>query len=84
MLLRARYLHYPKVPELMRERHLYYNNTVQYIEEQRRQGKVFVIRPKQKSDVGRVEKDRARLDALYEEGYRDAEACYIDLLEYLA
>lgn len=83
-LLRARYLHYPKVPELMRERHLSYNNTVQYIEEQRRQGKVFVIRPKYKSDVGRVEKDKAKLDALYGQGYRDAEACYMDLLEYLA
>lgn len=83
-LLRARYLHFPKVYELMRERHLSYNNTVQYIEELQKQGKVFVIRPKQKSNVGRVEKDRAKLDALYEEGYRDAEDCYMELLEYLS
>lgn len=83
-LIRARYMRYPKVYECMRERHLTYNNTLQYIEEMQSQGKVFVIRPKQKSDVGRVEKDKAKLDALYEEGYRDAENCYLELLEYLS
>ena len=83
-LIRARYMRYPKVYECMRERHLTYNNTMQYIEEMQSQGKVFVIRPKQKSNVGRVEKDKAKLDALYEEGYRDAENCYLELLEYLA
>ena len=83
-LIRARYVRYPKVYECMRERHLTYNNTLQYIEEMQSQGKVFVIRPKQKSNVGRVEKDKAKLDALYEEGYRDAENCYLELLEYLS
>lgn len=83
-LIRARYVRYPKVYECMRERHLTYNNTLQYIEEMQTQGKVFVIRPKQKSNVGRVEKDKAKLDALYEEGYRDAENCYLELLEYLS
>ncbi len=82
-LIRARYMRYPKVYECMRERHLTYNNTLQYIEEMQSQGKVFVIRPKQKSNVGRIEKDKAKLDALYEEGYRDAENCYLELLEYL-
>ncbi len=83
-LIRARYMRYPKVYECMRERHLTYNNTLQYIEEMQSQGKVFVIRPKQKSNVGRVEKDKAKLDALYEEGYRDAENSYLELLEYLS
>lgn len=82
-LVKARYIRFPKVYERMRERHLAYNSTVQYIEEMQKQGKVFVIRPKHKSDVGRVEKDKAKLDALYEEGYRDAENCYLELLEYL-
>lgn len=82
-MIKARYVRYPKVYECMRERHIAYNGTVQYIEELKKQGKVFVIRPKHKSNVGRVEKDRAKLEALYEEGYKDAESCYIDLLEYL-
>lgn len=82
-MIKARYVRYPKVYELMRERHITYNSTVQYIEELQSKGKIFVIRPKQKSDVGRVEKEKAKLDALYEEGYRDAESCYNDLMKYL-
>ena len=81
--VRARYLRYPKVYELMRERHLSYNATVQYIEEKREKGELFVIRPKCKSGVGRIEKDKAKMKALYEEGYRDAQECYLELLEYL-
>ena len=82
-LMKVRYARYPKVYELMRERHVHYNNTVQFIEEQREQGNVFVIRPKHASKVGRLEKDKTKLDTLYEEGYRDAEECYVELLEYL-
>lgn len=83
-LIKARYVRYPKVYELMRERHLTYNNTVQYIEEQKQKGNIFVIRPKQVSGVGRIEKDKEKLKALYEEGYRDAKECYPALLEYLS
>ena len=83
-LIRARYVRYPKIYELMRERHIAYNSTVEYIEEQKEQGKVFVIRPKHKSDVGRVEKDKDKLTALYQEGYEDAASCYLELLEYLS
>lgn len=83
MAVRARYLRYPRVYELMRERHLSYNNTVQYIEEKEKSGDVFVIRPKHVSKVGRVEKDKDKMTALYEEGYQDAGNCYLELLEYL-
>lgn len=82
-LLKVRYLRYPRVYELMRERHLSYNTTVQYIEEKQKKGELFVIRPKQKSGVGRIEKDKEKMKALYEEGYLDAQACYTELIEYL-
>lgn len=82
-LVRTRYLRYPKVYELMRERHLSYNATVQYIEEKKGKGEMFVIRPKHKSEVGRIEKDKEKMKALYEEGYCDAQECYLELLEYL-
>lgn len=82
-LIKLRYAAYPKVYELMKQRHIAYNATLDYLEEQSRKGKAFVIRPKKKSSVGRVEKDKKKLEALYEEGYRDAEDCYVELLEYL-
>lgn len=82
-LMKLRYARYPKVYELMKHRHTEYNRTLDYLEEQVKNGQAFVIRPKRASSVGRVEKDRSRLKALYEEGYRDAEACFGALAEYL-
>ena len=82
-LIKLRYLKYPKVYELMADRHIRYNESLDYIERQEKCGQAFVIRPHKKSDVGRIEKDKDKLIALYEEGYREAEACYEDLLAYL-
>lgn len=82
-LMKLRYKKYPKVYELMRDRHLSYNVTLDFIEEQAALGNTFVIRPKNKSNVGRIEKDKGKLRALYEEGYRDAESCYEELKVFL-
>ncbi len=82
-LMKARYIKYPQVYQLMKNRHLMYNDTLAYLEEQVKAGKAFVIRPREKSGVGRVEKDKIKLQALYDSGYRDAEAKYEQLLAYL-
>lgn len=82
-LIKARYLKYPKVAELMAERHINYNDQVAYIERQQADGRAFVIRPRFPSEVGRVEKDADKLRALYQQGYEEAEACYEELRAYL-
>lgn len=82
-LIRLRYLKYPKVYELMAKRHIAYNKMLEYLAKQQENGQAFVIRPKKKSDVGRIEKDAEKLKALYEEGYRDAEGCFELLQNYL-
>lgn len=83
-LIKARYARYPKVYELMKERDVEYNKTLDYLEEQEKEGRAFIFRPRKKSQVGRVERDKSKLDALYEEGYRDAQERYVELLEYLS
>lgn len=82
-LIKARYWKYPKIYELMAERHHNYNDCLAYIDRQQENGQAFVIRPKRKSDVGRIEKDKEKLTALYKEGYQDAADCYEDLMAYL-
>ncbi len=82
-LTKMYYRKYPKVYELMKDRHIVYNDTLDLIEEQVKAGNTFLIQPKQKSEVGRIEKDKDKLKALYEEGYRDAKDCYEDLLKFL-
>ena len=82
-LMKARYRRYPRVWQLMAGRHISYNEQLEYISRQQREGKAFVIRPKTPSDVGRVEKDRDKLYLLYQQGYDDAEECGGELLRYL-
>lgn len=82
-LIKMRYRKYPKVYELMKNRHNAYNDTLDFLAEQVEKGTVFLIQPKAKSDVGRIEKDKDKLKALYEEGYRDGQDCYDDLLAFL-
>lgn len=82
-LIKLRYRKYPKVYELMKNRHIAYNETLDLIEEQVKEGSTFLIQPKKKSDVGRIEKDKVKLQALYEEGYQEASESYEDLLKFL-
>ena len=82
-LIKMRYLKYPKVYELMKNRHIAYNQMLDYLEEQVKAGRAFVIRPSEKSDVGRIEKDEEKLTRLYEQGYREAKEQYEQLKSYL-
>lgn len=82
-IIKMRYLKYPKIYELMKNRHISYNNTLEFIERKQQSGQAFVIRPQKESPVGRLEKNRDKLLALYEEGYQDAAACYEELKAYL-
>lgn len=82
-LMKMKYRKYPKVYELMRDRHIKYNATLDYLEEQVKEGKVYLIQPIEPSDVGRIEKDTEKLKRLYEQGYRDGERHYEGLIKYL-
>lgn len=82
-LMRLKYKKYPKVYELMANRHNMYNDTLAFIKEEEKAGRAFVIRPETASNVGRIEKDRAKLEALYHIGYEDAKRQYESLMEFL-
>lgn len=82
-LIKARYVKYPKVAELMAERHTAYNECLNYIAELEKRGQAFVIRPQYKSEVSRIEKDRDKMLALYQEGYDEAAALYEDMIRFL-
>lgn len=82
-LIKMRYRDYPKFVKAMKRRHAKYNKTLLKIEKLEKAGKIFVIRPKQAVEVGRLEKDAEKMKALYNIGYSDAEQCYDALIEYL-
>ncbi len=80
---KARYIKYPKVYELMKNRHIVYNETVDYIEKQAREKKLILLRPLDDIYIDRLEKDSDKLTALYNEGYKEAEQRYDEIMEYL-
>jgi predicted patatin/cPLA2 family phospholipase len=82
-LIKARYMKYPKVAELMARRHIAYNECLDYIDRLQSDGKIFVLRPSHAGEVGRIERDKDKVKALYDQGYAEAESCYEELMRYL-
>lgn len=74
---------YPKVVDAMARRHINYNETLDYIRKQEQAGKVFVISPDEKLDIGRTEKDPDKLRAVYAIGRKAAEAKLSELKHFL-
>ena len=70
---KAFYRKYPDLQKALYDRNAVYNQTMDMIERLEEQGKITVIRPLKPVEVGRVEKDTAKLAALYDEGYEIAE-----------
>lgn len=67
-LIRLKYKNYPKLIEVMENRHLMYNQTLSYISQREKEGNLFVIRPKEKLQIGKIEKNPEKLREIYELG----------------
>ncbi len=63
------YHKYPELRKALARRNETYNRTMDLIEKLEDEGRIKVIRPENPVVVGRMEKDTAKLTALYEEGY---------------
>lgn len=82
--IRRRYSDYPRLVEAVETRHLRYNETLELIREREAAGRAFVIAPTAPVKIGRLEKNRDRLWALYRAGYRDAARLMPALRRFLA
>ena len=60
-----------------------YNETLEEIEALKAQGKVLVIQPQKPVVIGRLEKDRSELHALYRAGVEDGAAQAEALREFM-
>lgn len=75
---KAFYRKYPLLQKAIFQRNIVYNQTMDLIEKLEDEGKITVIRPETPVIVGRMEKDTAKLAALYDEGYKLAEKFIAD------
>ena len=82
-VIRTRYRHWPKLVQAMGDRHIRYNRTLEQVARQEAAGNAFVIRPQAPSGIGRIEKDPAKLRALYKAGYEEAKRRWPELEAFL-
>ena len=67
------YKEYPHLREALSHRVEVYNEQLEMVECMERWGEILVIRPQRKMEVGRTCSDVAKLERLYEEGFREGE-----------
>ena len=82
-IIKLKYKKYPNLVKAIEQRHISYNRTLEYIENQRKSGNIFVIRPEEPVKIGRLEKSKEKLDELYRIGIKDAKKNHEKLKEFL-
>ena len=80
---RIRYPLHSALRQRMEDRHVRYNSQLELVERMEAEGKVFVIRPQNPVGFARIEKDQAKLKALYCQGYEDAKEVWPRLMAFL-
>ncbi len=81
--VRRKYRKYPNFAKALLRRHEVYNRSLALLEEWEKEGRAFVIRPSAPIEIGRIEKDPDKLQAVYDLGARDATARMEELKAYL-
>ena len=83
-LFKLFYRNYPKLIGRWANHYAEYNQAVEKVIEMEKAGKIFVIRPSESLDISRLEKDLAKVQAMYDLGVKDGQAALSELKNYLA
>ena len=70
--LELKYHKYPKVVEMMANRHIMYNRQLEEIRKMEKENKVYVIAPYETLNIKRTENDPEKLEQVYQEGRKVA------------
>ena len=84
LIFNAFYHRYPKLVERLTNRYADYNRTVEDVIRLNEQGEIFVIRPSVTLPIRRIEKDVAKVQAMYDLGVKDAKTVIPALKRYLS
>lgn len=83
-LVKLKYRKYPAFVKAMERRHQVYNETLAYIEQREREGRLLAIQPREELPVRRVEKDPKRLREAYGLGRTEAESRLSEIRQFLS
>ncbi|MFV0550940.1 MAG: patatin family protein [Anaerorhabdus sp.] len=82
-LAKILYRKYPKMYDLLKKRHLAYNEEIAYVDEQEAKGNILVIRPEKSLDVSRIEKDKNKLEVIYQLGYEVTKNQVAEIIKFI-
>lgn len=71
--VQRKYKAYPGLVTAMLKRHEKYNQTLDLLLEMEKRQEVFIVRPELPLVVDRIERNKQKLEALYNQGYEEAE-----------
>lgn len=77
------YKKFPNLANAILNRHKLYNETIEKIEKLEQNGSIFVIRPNESLEIGRVEKNKEKLMKVYIQGVMQAERDFQNLIKFL-
>ena len=82
-ILKMKYRKYPEFVKAMANRHIMYNDEMNYIYEAEKRGNAFLIVPDEALEIGFSEKSPEKLQEIYEIGRKVAEKRLAELKEFL-
>jgi predicted patatin/cPLA2 family phospholipase len=82
-LIEYKYRQYPNLINTLLKAHGVYNETLEYIRQLEEEGKAFVIRPREHLQVGRIERNKEKIDGIYKLGYEMAKENMDNLIEFI-
>ncbi len=82
VMIKAAYMNEPVVKKVCLRRPKVYNRQLDILERLEREGRVYVIRPTEKT-VKRLENDDTELERFYQHGYNTAVELFDEIMDYL-
>lgn len=83
-LIKLFYKKQPHLSEKLLKRHDVYNKSVELLKQWEDEGKAFVIRPSKPIEIGRIETNPDKLQAVYDLGVKDATESLLELQKYIS
>lgn len=77
------YKKYPNLVKAMEKKYKDYNDTLDFLNELEKSGKIFVIRPSKLVKIKRLEKDKEKLQEIYDLGFYDSNKNIESLKKYI-
>ena len=82
-IIKRKYKEHSGLIDAMENRYKVYNETLEMLDKLEEEGKCFIIRPSSPLKVSRFERDKSKLEEIYNKGYEDAKALSEDLIKFL-